>query len=395
MSSDCNSDYEIKAASLEDSFASIENSGVTDVMDSVAAVGELRAEVNRLRSRVEADRRAAVRPGLVSAASMKSDATARTFVNGYLRKGLQDGIELKALSTLSGTDGGYVVPRELDQRIEAVLTDISPIRSVSSVVSVGSSNYRKLVTAGGIASGWVSESDLRAETDTPQFFEVSPPMGDLYANPAASQAMLDDAAFDIEGWLADEIASEFARAEGSAFVLGSGINRPKGFLTYPTSAEPDAARAFGTLQYVATGAAGAFMATSPQDKLIDLVHALKPAYRQGAVFVLNSVTLARIRKMKDSDGNFIWRPGLSEAQPATLLGYPVIEAEDMPDIAANSMSIAFGNFQRGYIIAERSTTQILRDPFSNKPFVHFYATKRVGGAVVNSEAIKLMKFAAS
>jgi HK97 family phage major capsid protein len=259
---------------------------------------------------------------------------------------------------------------------------------------VGSAGYRKLVTAGGTPAGWVAEDAGRPETNTPSFVEIAPPFGELYANPAASQAMLDDAAFDVEAWLAQEIATEFARAEGAAFVLGSGVNRPKGFLAAPTSAAADGVRPFGTLQFITSGAAGGFAASNPQDRLIDLVQALRPPYRQGAAFVMNSSTAARIRKFKTSDGAFLWQPGLVAGQPDTLLGYPVVEAEDMPDVAADSLSIAFGNFKAGYLIAERTETQILRDPFTHKPFVHFYATKRVGGQVSNSEAIKLMKFAA-
>jgi HK97 family phage major capsid protein len=224
--------------------------------------------------------------------------------------------------------------------------------------------------------------------------EIAPPMGELFANPAASQAMLDDAAFDVETWLADEIAMEFAKAEGAAFVNGNGVNRPRGFLQYATAAAGDAARPFGTVQHVPSGAAGDFAANG-QDRLIDLVQSLRAPYRQGAAFVMNAGTLARVRKFKTADGAFLWQPGLVEGQAATLLGYPVVEAEDMPDIAANSLSIAFGNFRLGYLVAERSETQILRDPYTNKPFVSFYATKRIGGCVSNSEAIKLMKFAAA
>jgi HK97 family phage major capsid protein len=220
-------------------------------------------------------------------------------------------------------------------------------------------------------------------------------MGELFANPAASQAMLDDAAFDVEAWLAGEIATEFARAEGSAFISGDGVNKPKGFLTGTPTDEPDDERAFGTLQYLATGNAGAFPASSPQDVLIDLIQTLRTPYRQGAAFVMNSATLARIRKFKTADGAFLWQPAMASGQPDTLLGYPVVEAEDMPDIAADSFSIAFGNFRAGYLIAERQETSILRDPFTHKPFVHFYAVKRIGGAVTNSEAIKLLKFGVS
>lgn len=311
---------------------------------------------------------------------------------GFVRTGAT--LEMKAFTGVSGDAGGYAVPREIDAAIDRLLVAASPIRGVANVVKVGSSGYRKLVTTGGTPSGWAAEAAPRPGTATPVFAEIAPPAGELYANPSASQAMLDDAAFDVEAWLADEIATEFARAEGQAFVNGSGVDRPRGFLSYPTSDARDGQRAFGTLQHLASGAAGAFGA-DPQERLIDLVQSLRAPYRQGACFVMNAAVLARIRKFKTADGAFLWQPSLSAAQPATLLGYPVIEAEDMPDIAAGSLSIAFGNFRHGYLIADRAETAILRDPYSNKPFVGFYATKRVGGCVANSEAIKLMKFAAA
>ncbi|HEV2865933.1 MAG TPA: phage major capsid protein [Allosphingosinicella sp.] len=342
-----------------------------------------------LKARIDQDAVAAGRPALSGA---KADAS--PFVERYLRKGLEAGVELKALSGTSDAAGGYAVPEELDERIDKALTSISPIRAIANVVKVGSAGYRKLVTTGGTPSGWVSETAGRPETDTPNFIEIAPPFGELYANPAASQAMLDDAAFDVEAWLAQEIATEFARAEGAAFVAGSGVNRPRGFLAAPNSIQVDSLRPFGTLQFIKSGVAGGFPASNAQDVLIDLVQSLRPPYRQGAVFVMNSATASRIRKFKTADGAFLWQPGLVAGQPDTLLGYPVVEAEDMPDIAADSLSVAFGNFRAGYLIAERTETQILRDPFTNKPFVHFYATKRIGGQVSNSEAIKLLKFAA-
>jgi HK97 family phage major capsid protein len=314
------------------------------------------------------------------------------FVDGYLRRGTE--VELKSFTGSVLADGGYAVPREIDETIDTTLKAISPIRAIANVVRVGSSGYRKLVTQNGVASGWAAEIDPRPITGTPAFNEIVPSFGDLYANPAASQAMLDDAAFDVEGWLAGEIATEFAKAEGSAFINGNGTNKPKGFLQSPNGTASDNTRAFGTLQYIASGAAGAFV-TNPENKLIDLVHALRAPYRQGASWVMNASTLATIRKIKTADGAFIWQAGLALGQPDTLLGYPVVEAEEMPDIAANSLSIAFGNFKAGYLIAERAETSIIRDPFTNKPYVHFYATKRIGGAVANSEAIKLMKFAVS
>jgi HK97 family phage major capsid protein len=372
---------EVKQDGLEASFEALERQD--------EEVAQLREEMAQLKSRMDAQAVASGRPALSGATQRKS-----AFVESYLRKGIETGVELKAMTGTSEAAGGYAVPEEIDAQIDRTLKSISPIRAIANVVKVGSAGYRKLVTTGGTPSGWVSEDAARPETDTPVFTEIAPPFGELYANPAASQAMLDDAAFDVESWLASEIAIEFARAEGAAFVLGSGINRPKGFLAAPNSAAADGARPFGTLQFVTSGAAGAFPASNPQDRLIDLVQALRPPYRQGAAFVMNSATAARIRKFKTADGAFLWQPGLVAGQPDTLLGYPVVEAEDMPDVAADSLSIAFGNFRAGYLIAERSETQILRDPYTHKPFVHFYATKRVGGQVSNSEAIKLMKFSA-
>ncbi|HEX8526550.1 phage major capsid protein [Allosphingosinicella sp.] len=372
---------EVKSDPLEASFDAIERQDED--------VAQLREEMAQLKARMDANAVAAARPALSGAKAENSP-----FVENYLRKGLESGVELKALVGTSDSAGGYAVPEEIDAAIDRTLTAISPIRAVANVVKVGSAGYRKLVTAGGTPSGWVSETAERPETATPVFTEIAPPFGELYANPAASQAMLDDAAFDVEGWLASEIATEFARAEGAAFVLGSGVNRPKGFLTAPVSAAADGVRPFGTLQIVGSGAAGGFPSNAPQDRLIDLVQALRPPYRQGAVFVMNSATASSIRKFKTADGAFLWQPGLVAGQPDTLLGYPVVEAEDMPDVAADSLSIAFGNFKAGYLIAERTETQILRDPFTHKPFVHFYATKRIGGQVANSEAIKLMKFSA-
>ena len=377
----------LAAEGHEERIAALET-GLDGVKSDVDAI---RAESATMRERIERLARTGSRPSL-GGGEGKAPET-KSFVDQYLRRGLETGI--KSFTAATGADGGFAVPREIDALIARTLADISPIRSIAQVVQTGTAGYRKLVTTGGTPSGWVSETAARPETDTPAFAEIAPPSGELYANPAASQAMLDDAAFDVESWLAGEIAEEFARAEGAAFVNGSGTNRPRGFLNGTPTPQDDAVRAFGTLQYVASGADGNFASVSPEDRLVDLVHALRPAYRQGASFVMNSSTLARIRKMKSDDGAFLWQPSLAAGQPATLLGYPVVEAEDMPDIAANSLSIAFGNFRAGYLIAERSATTILRDPFTNKPSVHFYATKRIGGQVMNSEAIKLMKFAAS
>ncbi|MBO9512107.1 phage major capsid protein [Erythrobacter sp. A6_0] len=355
-----------------------------------AEVTALRTDVEDVKARVDRISRAAARPALAPS-GQETAPEVKGFVDGYLRRGAAH--EIKSISGAAPSDGGYAVPRQIDAAIARALTEISPIRGIAQVVQTGSAGYRKLVTTGGTASGWVSETAARPGTATPDFHEIAPPTGELYANPAASQAMLDDVGFDLQAWLASEIAMEFARAEGAAFVNGSGLNQPEGFLTAPATIAADDARAFGALQYIGSGDA-AGLGAAPDLTLIDLVHTLKAGHRQGASFVMNSATLAEVRKFKTADGAFLWQPGLVEGQPDRLLGYPVVEAEDMPDIAAGTYPIAFGNFRHGYLIAERSATQILRDPFTNKPFVHFYATKRVGGQVLDGNAIKLLKIEA-
>jgi HK97 family phage major capsid protein len=372
---------EVKADALEESFAAYETRG-----EDIAA---LNAELALLKKKIADGSIAAKRPMLDGIKSGEGSA----FVSQYLRKGIESGVELKALGSSSDAIGGYAVPREIDQAIGETLTSISPIRAIANVVKVGTANYRKLVATGGTPSGWVGFEAARPETGTATFTEIVPASGDLYANPAASQQMLDDAMFNVEAWLAQEIATEFARAEGVAFIKGTGASQPLGFLSSPNATTLDGVRAMGTLQYLGTGTAGAFPASNPQDRLIDLIQSLRQPYRQGASFVMNSTTASVIRKFKTTDGQFIWSPGMVAGVPSTLLGYPVIEAEDMPDVAANSLSIAFGNFKQGYTIAERAATTILRDPYTHKPYVHFYATKRIGGQVTNSEAIKLLKFA--
>jgi HK97 family phage major capsid protein len=353
------------------------------------AVSVLRSDVDEVKARLDRVSRAAARPALDGVRADTPEV--KGFVDGYLRKGRE--VELKSISGVNPSDGGYAVPKEIDALIASQLKQFSPIRQIAQIAQVGTADYRKLITTGGTASGWVAETDGRVETATPSFQEVAPPMGELYANPAATQTMLDDAAFDLEGWLAGEIGQEFARAEGAAFVGGTGVNQPKGFLAAPASLGADAARPFGTLQYVASGDAAGLGATIVLT-LIDLVHAMKAGHRQGASWVMNSATLAQVRKLRNADGDLMWQPGLVEGQPDRLLGYPLVEAEDMPDVAANAFPIAFGNFKAGYLIAERSATTILRDPFTNKPFVHFYATKRIGGQVLDSDAIKLLKIEA-
>lgn len=352
-----------------------------------AALAALDSDLAEVKARLDRTTRDP-RPALAGAERPRE---VKSFVDSYLRQGRES--EVKALSQGSLPDGGYAVPRAIDEAIALVLKKISPIRTVAQVVQTGTSGYRKLIMTSGAASGWTGETAPRPETASPKFAEIVPPYGELYANPSATQAMLDDAAFDLEAWLAEEIGREFARAEGAAFVNGSGVNQPKGFLQAPMAAQGDAVRPFGTLQMLISGNATGFDA-APDLKLLDLVHSLKAGHRQGAVFVMNSATLGQLRKLKGTDGQYLYQNSLVDGHPVRLLGYPVLEAEDMPDIGAGNVPIAFGNFAAGYLITERSTTTILRDPYTNKPFVNFYATKRIGGQVLNSDAIKLFKISA-
>jgi HK97 family phage major capsid protein len=245
----------------------------------------------------------------------------------------------------------------------------------------------------GPAVGWVGETAARPETASPTLDSLSFPAMELYAMPAATATLLEDSAVNIDEWLASEVEQAFAVQEGTAFVTGDGTNKPKGFLTYPTVAQ--ASWSWGNIGYIASGAAGAFPATNPSDVLVDLIYAVKAGYRQSGVFVMNRKTQSVIRKFKDSGGNYLWQPPAVAGERASLMTFPVIEAEDMPDIAANSLSVAFGDFGRGYLVVDRSGVRVLRDPYSAKPYVLFYTTKRVGGGVQDFDAFKLLKMAAS
>jgi HK97 family phage major capsid protein len=314
----------------------------------------------------------------------------------YVRKGDSAGLdtlELKAMSAGAAADGGYTVPLEIEATIDRILATASPIRAIASVRRIGGTVYRKPIATQGAATGWVAETDARPETQAPTLSVIDVPAMELYAMPAATATLLDDSQVDIERWLAEEVQTVFAEQEGHAFVAGNGVTQPRGFLSEAVVA--DAAWSWGKLGYVASGADGAFAASNPADALISLAYAPKQAYRAGATFVMNRKSECAIRKFKDTAGNYIWQPGVAAGQPPTLLGYPVAEAEDMPDIAPGACAIAFGDFARGYLIVDRIGIRTLRDPYSAKPYVLFYTTKRVGGAVQNFEAIKLLKFSAS
>ncbi|MBB5047821.1 HK97 family phage major capsid protein [Rhodopseudomonas rhenobacensis] len=302
-------------------------------------------------------------------------------------------LESKAMSIGSNPDGGYLVPVELEHSISERLAAISPIRSISAVREISGSVYKKPFMTAGPATGWVGETDARAQTASPTLDALSFPAMELYAMPAATATLLDDSAVDLDQWIASEVELVFAVQEGAAFVAGDGVNQPKGFLSYTTVA--NGSWSWGNLGTIASGAAGGFAASNPSDVLVDLIYALKAGYRQNGAFVMNRKTQAAIRKFKDSTGAYLWQPPAQAGGRATLMTFPLVEAEDMPDIAANSLAVAFGDFRRGYLIVDRVGVRVLRDPYSAKPYVLFYTTKRVGGGVQDFDAIKLLKFAAS
>jgi len=333
------------------------------------------------------------RPAL--SAATQEGAPHKKAMGTYLRTGDDDGLrglelEGKALNTAVNAEGGYLVDPQTAEAIQGVLRGSSSLRSVANVVNVEATSFDVLIDQTDVGAGWASETAASVETSTPQIERISIPLHELSALPKASQRLLDDTAFDIEGWLAERIADKFSRAEAMAFIAGDGIDKPTGFLTHPTV--DDATWSWSNLGYVITGAAGDFDATNPADAIVDLVYSLGARYRANANFVMNSKTAGAVRKMKDADGRFLWSDGLAAGEPARLMGYPVLIAEDMPDIASDAMAIAFGNFDAGYTIAERPELRVLRDPFSAKPHVLFYATKRVGGDVSDFAAIKLLKF---
>jgi HK97 family phage major capsid protein len=314
--------------------------------------------------------------------------------DAYIRRGDESGLRgLESKSLATSADGGYLVPDETDTEIGRRLSVVSPIRALATVRQVSGNVLKKPFSLAGFTTGWVAETGARPETATPALAELSFETMELYAMPAATQGLLDDAAVDVENWIASEVDIAFAEQEGAAFVAGNGTNKPKGFLAYTNVA--NSAWSWGNIGYVATGAAGSFASAGPGDVLVDAAYALKAGHRQNASYVMNRTTQGTIRKFKDADGNYIWQPPATPGQPASLMGFPVAEAEDMPDIGAGSFAIAIGDFRAGYLVVDRTGVRVLRDPYSAKPYVLFYTTKRVGGGVQNFEAIKLVKFSVS
>lgn len=299
-------------------------------------------------------------------------------VNAALNKGADD-------------EGGYLAPIEWDRTIVDKLVEVSPMRQIAQVQTISGAGFKKLFNLRGTGSGWVGETAARPETATPEFGPLTFTPGELYANPAATQQLLDDAEVNLEQWLASEVETEFAYQEGIAFVSGNGTNKPNGFLTYVTGAANAAVHPFGAIALTTAAA----VAAVTSDEIIDLIYSLPGELAQNARFVLNRNSLGKVRKLKDGDGNYIWQPSFQAGQPSQLAGYPVTEMAAMPNMAAGAVPIAFGDFRRGYLIVDRTGVRVLRDPFTNKPYVMFYTTKRVGGGVQDPQALRAMKMAAA
>lgn len=363
-------------------------------------VGEVKSSVDKVNDRIDGieEKMSAMREAEAKSNRPAFGGTAgeaeeykQEFVDVFMRKGREDGLQAKAGSLSVPGDGGLLVPESIDTEISKILNDEVVMRDECRVIQVGSEEYKKLVRTVGATGGWVGETDARPATNSPNWAKLGGTFGEVYANPQITQAMLDDVMYDVEGDLVIDLAEEFAEMEEAAFTTGNGVNKPKGLFAHTMSTAGDDSRTFGEIQKIASSAVGSFTS----DDLIDIEMTLKKKHRKNAKWMMSNNALRIARKLKDSDGNYLWVPGLSMGQESTLLGYMVAENEEMPDVAAGALSIGFADFKRAYYILDRMGTGMLRDPYTNKPFVGFYTTKRVGGMLHDSNAVKVMEIAAA
>lgn len=369
-------------------------------------IGRISAEITALQKGMDEANRAMAALRLGGGGNENGNDTPETRAhakafNTWFRRGdravadneLKDLAVKAKLTTDSDPDGGYVVPEEMSSTIDRVLGTVSAMRGLAQVLTISTGTYKKLMNMGGAAYGWVGERETRSETDTPVLKGLDFEVMELYANPAATQQVLDDARIDIGQWLADEVATTFAEQEGASFITGDGVKKPRGILAYTNVA--NASYAWGSIGYVVTGHASAFLAptssASPADAFMSLFYALKQGYRNGATWLTSDAVMNTIRQFKDGQGNYIWAPPSGPEGVPTILGKPVSTDDTMQALGANAYPVAFGNFNRAYLIVDRFGIRVLRDPYTNKPYVMFYTTKRVGGGIQNFEALKLMK----
>ena len=335
------------------------------------------------------------RPQYEQTADHQASSTVPSAFKSYLAKGEEldlRTLEQKSLSVSSDPDGGYIVPPYLSDIILKDMEDYSPLRKLANVIIISTDAVEMLIDRDHLGAGWVTEKAERPETETPELAKMRIPVHEMYAKPRATQKLLEDALINVEQWLVNKVAQKMAHLEGEAFIKGEGFHNPQGLLSYPLQ--------FGTdnlpyhIEGIKTGANGSFAEENPADSLIELIYALKPAYLSRACWLMSRTTLAEVRKLKDRMGNYLWQP--TQEPGARLLGYPVALCEDMPPLKRGtaSTSIVFGDFKEGYCIVDRTNTRVLRDPFSAKPYVEFYVTRRVGGDVTNTQALKGLHFSA-
>lgn len=345
-----------------------------------ATVGELQAALDETNAKMAA---ASINGG---AGAVVRDPEYTQAFSKHVRKGDVQA----ALNAGAADEGGYVAPTEWDRTITDKLIEVSPMRQICRVQTISTGSFSKLFNLRGTASGWVGETTARTATATAEFGSLTYRVGEIYANPAATQQLLDDALVNLEAWLAGEVQTEFAYQENLAFVSGDGTNnRPNGILTYITGGANAAVHPFGAILATNTGAAAALTG----DGLVNLVHALPSSFTANARFIMNRLTMNAARLLKDGDGNYLWQPSYQAGTPATLLGYGVTEVPAMPNVGAGAKAMLFGDFDQAYLIIDSVGTRVLRDPYTNKPYVQFYTTKRVGGGLLNPEAVKALNVA--
>lgn len=350
--------------------------------DHMEKLAKFEAEISGLQAAVD-DFNVKLAAGQMGGQGGLRDKEYTEAFQAHMKKG-----EIQAsLNKGQDDEGGYLAPIEWDRTITNKLVEVSPMRRLARVQPVSKGRFSKLFNKRGTSSGWVGETTARTETNTPEFGSLNFSTGEIYANPAATQQMLDDAEVNLETWLAEEVQTEFAYQEGVAFVSGDGTNKPTGILQYVTGAAQAAAHPFGAIELINSGSDTGI----ESDSLIDLVYALPGAYTGNASFAVNRKTLAAIRKLKDGNGNYLWQPSYVAGQPSTLLGFPVVEVPDMPDVALDAVPLLFGDFRQSYLIVDYIGVRVLRDPYTNKPYVMFYTTKRVGGGLLNPQPMRGLK----
>lgn len=385
------------AAELNQKLAKIE----ADLSTAVKAKSEIEVEMKLQRERLEELEARKSGPGKTAAEKVK-DEYKTNFIDWMRAKGQSASLESKMeelgrkdVTIGTSASGGYAVPESISTQIGLLEQKYSPVRRLVKVVAVGTSDYKELIDINNASAGWIGETGSRTATNTPQLREVAPTFGELYAYPQASEWSLDDVFFNVDQWLADSVARQFAIQEGSAVISGNGTSKPTGMLnTSPVTTADFASplRAATAYQYIASPSTGSpAVATLTGDKLIDLQYTLNSAYRVNATWVMNSVTTGTVRKMKDTNGQYLWQPSLQAGQPDMLLGRPIETWEQLDDVGTNKYPIAFGDFKQAYVLADRTQLRITRDNVTNVGFVRFYIRRREGGKVLNNDALKWIK----